>query len=138
MYDLSHHYRGPPTQLRAPQRQQRHRGFVGSRPTHMLQPEEDEEDKIARQMHQQGIATQPQRRRRVRQQTREGPSRSDGYFYSSFTDEEGRTFVLFDKTTFIVMMLAFGAGVGMLGVDARKLVHFIIKTITTFIRSVFN
>jgi hypothetical protein len=53
-------------------------------------------------------------------------------------DAQGRKFVMFPKVTFIVMMVALGAGAGMLGLDLRRLVHFLVQTATTFIKSVLS
>ncbi len=129
-YDMSAHFRAPPappdlssyaTQYMKQNRPAKHMRQQASqaRPQNIRQSYMDEEEEIARErLH---------KLRRLKQKA--GGRKSSRHFVYSTYKEGGKTFVAFEKSMFVTMILLLSIGIGVLAIDARKFLHFIGHTI---------
>lgn len=62
---------------------------------------------------------------------------NDFYFYYTFI-ENGRTYVVFKKHVFLVMLLVVSVGIGVLALDVRRLFLFLAKGLQASLASVIS
>jgi len=143
MYDLTVHYKKQkPVSLQRGQLRKQNTFSHPIKPQNYLEEEEDEEEYIQRNQ-------QPPRRQRV-QNVRRGGMRSRAaaeasvdpsnpfrgkFGYSTF-ESQGQKFILFPKESFIALFLTLSVGIGVLAVDVRRILRFLIHSLITAFKSV--